>query len=124
MKSARPCTITERLLFSITFGSTVNAGGGLASPFGKTSISVHNVQLTLVGAWIAFLTSSRSKYSGETWVWKNDPLVREYSTQATPNMRGRGLTGSPTHPTKSATMRMHQVVPKNNYNKPLTISKI
>lgn len=61
-KSARPCTMTVRALFSITFGSTVNAGGSDASPCGNTSVAlaVHADQGTS-GALIAFLTSVRSK---------------------------------------------------------------
>ena len=34
IKSARPCTTTARLLFSIAFGRTVNAGGSELSPWG------------------------------------------------------------------------------------------
>ena len=80
-KSARPCAITERLLFSMTFGSTVNAGGRLASPYGKTSIFAHNVQSTSTGAWIAALTSARLKYTGESGGGGFGTLERFCSTQ-------------------------------------------
>lgn len=100
-KSARPCTITERLLFSITFGSTVYAGSGLGSPLGKTLVSVHSTQSTLAGAWIAALTSARSKYKGVVWAWKNDPLARNY--RRSEGERDQYLTGSPVRPIGSAT---------------------
>lgn len=61
IKSARPWTITLRLLFSMAFGSTVNAGGKLASPRGNTLTSEHSAHSTSVGACSAFLTSSLSK---------------------------------------------------------------
>jgi hypothetical protein len=65
IKSASPCMITVRLLFSITPGRTVSELGRLASfpsgPAANTSKLEHSVQVTLVGAWIAFFTSVRSK---------------------------------------------------------------
>lgn len=62
MKSASPCTITVLMFFSMTLGNTVNAGGKLASSsWGKTSSLLHAVQFTSRGAWMAFLTSVRSK---------------------------------------------------------------
>ena len=73
MKSASPCTITARSLLSITLGSTERAGGRLLSPLGNTLISEHSVQSTSRGAWMAALTSSRLKYSGETCVCGKDP---------------------------------------------------
>ena len=60
-KSANPCTITVRKLFSITLGSTVNAGGKLWSPFGNTLMSAHSAHCVSIGAWIASLTSRRLK---------------------------------------------------------------
>ena len=45
-KSRRPRAITERFLFWMTFGNTVNAEGRLVSPFGKTSILAHSVHST------------------------------------------------------------------------------
>jgi hypothetical protein len=47
MKSAVPCTITVRWLFSITFGRTVKTGWRLLSPFGNTLDVVHSSQVTL-----------------------------------------------------------------------------
>ena len=73
MKSASPCTITARSLLSITLGSTERAGGRLLSPLGNTLILEHSVQSTSRGAWMAALTSSRLKYSGETCVCGKDP---------------------------------------------------
>jgi hypothetical protein len=61
MKSARPCTMTVRWFFSITFGKTVKAGGKLLSPFGKTLILEHSDHSVSSGAWIAFFTSLRLK---------------------------------------------------------------
>lgn len=74
IKSASPCTITLRSLFSMMFGSTVRPEGRLASPRGKTSTSLHSDHVTFVGAWMALFTSARSKYSGETCVCGNEPL--------------------------------------------------
>lgn len=75
----RPCAITERLLFSMTFGSTVNAEGRLASPCGKTGMLAHNVQSTSTGALIAALTSARLKYTISSR--KGGDLERDCSTQ-------------------------------------------
>lgn len=64
MKSASPWTITARSLFPITFASTpFTAGGKLWSPPRPTNTFSfeHSTHVTFVGAWIAFLTSSRSK---------------------------------------------------------------
>ena len=61
MKSANPCAMTVRSLFSMTLGRTVKDVGRLASPFGNTFTDEHSVQVTLVGAWMAALTSARSK---------------------------------------------------------------
>jgi hypothetical protein len=61
MKSANPCTITLRTLFSITFGKTVNAGGKLLSPSGNTFTFEHSAHSVSMGAWMASLTSFRSK---------------------------------------------------------------
>lgn len=62
-KSASPCAITTRALFSITPGRTVNAGGRDESPCGKTSscLITHAFQFLPTGAWIAAWTSVRLK---------------------------------------------------------------
>lgn len=48
-------------LAPMTLGSTVNAGGKLLSPPTNTFTLEHSVQATSGGAWIAILTSGRSK---------------------------------------------------------------
>ena len=72
-KSANPCTMTLRSLFSIAFGNTVKTGGKLLSPLGNTFV-LHSSQVTLRGAWMACLTSCLSKYMG-LWACGKVPLV-------------------------------------------------
>lgn len=66
--------MTLLLLLSMTLGRTLKAEGTLWSPSAKTSMSEHSPQVTFAGAWIAALTSGRSKYNGDFWTSGKEPL--------------------------------------------------